>query len=437
MQYNSFGSVVFLRIHVVRPGESIYTIGQFYNVSPQKIIGDNELANPNQLVVGQTLVILEGTRRHAVVSGESVYTIARDYRLSMQDIINANPSLKAPNYSIYPGQIIIIPPLTINLGRTSVNGYAYPFINLAVLRKTLPYLTYLSIFSYEVQQDGTLKNIDDSTLISEARAARVAPVMVITNLSEQGFDSDLAHKILNDQGTQDTLVNAIIATLKAKNYYGLDVDFENVYPYDRLSYNNFIKRLVNTLSPLGYKVSAALAPKSSATQTGILYEAHDYRALGALLDHVILMTYDWGFIYGPPMAVAPLNEVRKVLDYAVTEIPPKKILMGIPNYGYDWTLPFVEGTAAKLVTNAGAPGMAYSVGANIQFDPQSMAPFFNYYDNNGKQHVVWFEDARSILAKLTLAHEFNLGGVSYWTINQYFPQNWLVLGSVHQINKVI
>lgn len=426
-----------MRIHVVKPGESIYSIGKFYNVPYQKIISDNELQNPGQLAVGQTLVIMEGIRKHAVVAGESVYTIARDYRLTMQDILEANPTIAAPNYTIYPGQIINIPPLTINLGNISVNGYAYPFININVLRKTLPHLTYLSIFSYEVQSDGTLKGIDDNALISEARAARVAPVMVITNIGEAGFDSDLTHKILTDQAIQDTLVNAVIATLKAKNYYGLDVDFENVYPYDRVSYNNFIRRIVTTLSPMGYKVSAALAPKNSAAQPGILYEAHDYRALGSMLDHVIIMTYDWGFIFGPPMAVAPLNEVRKVLDYAVTEIPPEKILMGIPNYGYDWTLPFTEGTAAKLVTNTGAPVLAYNTGAIIEFDRQSMAPFFNYYEKNGKQHVVWFEDARSILAKLSLAAEFKLGGVSYWTINQYFPQNWLVLSSVYQINKVL
>jgi spore germination protein len=149
------------------------------------------------------------------------------------------------------------------------------------------------------------------------------------------------------------------------------------------------------------------------------------------------MTYDWGFAFGPPMAVAPINEVRKVLQYAVTAIPRRKILMGIPNYGYDWTLPYVEGTAAKVVTNTGAVDLAFSVGANIQFDQTSMAPFFNYYDSSGNKHVVWFEDARSILAKLTLANEFNLGGVSYWNIDRYFPQNWLIVGSVYQINKVL
>jgi spore germination protein len=66
-----------------------------------------------------------------------------------------------------------------------------------------------------------------------------------------------------------------------------------------------------------------------------LYQGHDYPVHGALVDHVIIMTYDGGYTFGPPMAVAPLNEVVKVLNYAVTAIPREKIFMGIPNYGYD------------------------------------------------------------------------------------------------------
>ena len=54
------------------------------------------------------------------------------------------------------------------------------------------------------------------------------------------------------------------------------------------------------------------------------------------------MTYEWGYLFGPPMATAPVNMVRQVLDYGVTTIDPNKILMGIPNYAYDWSLPFIQ-----------------------------------------------------------------------------------------------
>jgi Predicted glycosyl hydrolase len=137
------------------------------------------------------------------------------------------------------------------------------------------------------------------------------------------------------------------------------------------------------------------------------------------------------------MAVAPINQVEKVLDYTVTAIPSEKILMGMPNYGYDWTLPFEEGSAAKSLNNNAAVNLARRVGARIKYDQDSQAPYFNYYDSDGKRHEVWFDDARSIRARLGLVDEYNLGGVSYWTINSYFPQNWTVLSSMYNIRKLL
>lgn len=421
-------------IHVVKPGESVYAIARFYGASPTRIASENELADPNRLVIGQTLVITEGTSKHKVQAGQTIYKIASQYGVSVRSILNANPNINPSQISV--GQIINIPIRTEKRGTIEVNGYAFPNIDMGVLQKTLPYLTYLSIFSYEVNADGTLKPINDKPLIDAARAAGVAPMMVITNLSEAGFNSDLAKTILTNKQVQDKLLNNVIEILRTKNYRGLDIDFEYVNPENREDYNNFLRTVVSRLRPLGYTITTALAPKNIANQKGLLYEAHDYPVHGALVDHVILMTYEWGYTYGPPLAVAPVNEIRKVLNYAVTAIPRNKILMGIPNYGYDWTLPYVQGSSAKTVTNVGAVDLAAAERASIQYNNVSEAPYFNYYDDNKKQHVVWFEDARSIEAKLELVDEFDLGGVSYWTINRYFPQNWLVLSSMFNIAKI-
>lgn len=424
-------------IHVVKPGESVYSIARLYGVSPSKIISDNELTTPESLVVGQDLVILEGLRPHRVLPGQSLYYLARIYQTTVNDILAANPDITNPS-QIAPGQIINIPVRTGKRGTIEVNGYAFPNIDLAVLRRWLPSLTYLSIFSYEVNTDGTLRTINDEPLIREARAANVAPFMVITNLEAGGgFSSDVARAILSSNEVQDRLIENVIGVLRSKNYYGLDIDFEYIYPEDREKYMNFLRKVSSRIKPLGYQLSVAVAPKPSANKKGILYEAHDYPTIGSIADHVIIMTYEWGYTYGPPLAVAPLNEVKKILDYAVTAIPSKKILMGIPNYGYDWTLPYTPGTAARTVSNTGAVDLARNVRAAIEFDTTSQAPFFRYYDTNRKQHEVWFENARSIEAKLGLVEQYNLGGVSYWTIMRYFPQNSLVLNSMYNIRKVL
>ena len=186
-------------IHVVKSGESLYSISRLYNVSFNKIAADNELENPNRLVVGQTLVILEGVRRHTVSSGQTFYSIAVTYGLTISELAAANPQVTNPSL-IYPGQVLNIPSSTRKLGAIEVNGYAFPNISMEVLQKTLPYLTYLSIFSHEVKEDGTLTTINDDALIAAARQAKTAPLLVITNLLPgRGFSSDLAHTILSSE----------------------------------------------------------------------------------------------------------------------------------------------------------------------------------------------------------------------------------------------
>ena len=424
-------------IHVVKNGENLYQISKIYGVPYNKIASDNELTNPTQLVAGQTLVILQGSRKHKILPGQSLYMIAKIYGVTIADLYAANPILNS-SIIIHSGEIINIPSSTRKLGPIEVNAYALPGTDMDVLTKTLPSLTYLSIFSHQVQANGTLKGINDVPLIQAARKAKVAPMMVMTNLKEGGgFDSALAHTILTNENIQNTLLNNIITTLKSKNYYGLDIDLEYIYPEDRENYNNFLRKVVSSLKKIGYPVTTALAPKPSGDIKGLLYEAHDYPVHGALATHVILMTYEWGYTAGPPLAVSPLNEVRKILNYAVTVIPSKKIFMGIPNYGYDWTLPYVKGTSATALGNVEAVDLARKVHASIQYDYTSQAPFFNYYDSNGKQHVVWFEDARSMNAKLRTANEYNLGGVSYWTIGKYFPQAWLIQNSLYDVKKLL
>jgi len=135
------------------------------------------------------------------------------------------------------------------------------------------------------------------------------------------------------------------------------------------------------------------------------------------------------------MAVAPINQVRRVVEYAITEIPANKIHLGIPNYGYDWPLPFIRGvTRATTINNIQAVRIAIENGAIIQFDPVAQSPFF-YYWLEGVEHEVWFEDVRSLQAKFDLIREYELRGCGYWQIMQWFRANWLLLQNNFYILK--
>ncbi|WP_455713975.1 glycosyl hydrolase family 18 protein [Anaerosporobacter sp.] len=426
-----------MEIHVVTQGENIYSIATDYGTTPNRIIEDNELTNPDNLVVGQTLVILYPKTTYTVEEGDTLLEVAQKNGVSVITLLQNNPGLADFPY-LYVGQQIVIEYEGERIGSMEVNGYLYPFIDRDVLIKTLPFLTYITIFTYGFTPEGELIDIDDEEIIQLARDYGVASFMLISTLTPEGtFSNELANQILNDIEAQNRLIENILANLEEKQYYGLDIDFEYIYPDDREAYINFIQNVTTKLNAEGFQVMVALAPKISSDQPGLLYEAHDYKGLGAVANKVLLMTYEWGYTYGPPMAVAPINKVREVLDYAVTQIDPKKIFMGVPNYAYDWALPFVRGESrATSISNVAAVERAAEYGATINFDEEAKTPYFNY-TTDGVEHVVWFEDARSINYKLQLVNEYGLNGASYWTIMKYFPQNWVVLNSLYNINKVI
>ncbi len=422
-------------IYVVKSGDTLYSIGREFGVTVAELERFNGFQNPNRLVVGQDVLIPVEGNVYTVQSGDSLYSIASSFGITLDALLRANPEINSP-YTIYPNQIINIPE-TAQKRTVAINGYAYPSIDREVLRQTCPYLTYLAIFSYSVSSDGSLNTINDDELIRIAKQNRVAPIMVITNTEEGGgFRSEITQSVLNNDATRQTLINNIISKATQKGYMGVDVDFEYLYPNDREAYNEFLTLLKQQLDNRELRLSTAIAPKISATQQGTLYEAHDYAFHGRVADNVIIMTYEWGYLYGPPLAVAPYNEVKRVLSYAVTEIPPQKILMGMPNYGYDWTLPYREGRPAEILSINAALNRAYEVGAEIQFSERSKAPFYEY-TQNGVDHIVWFENARSTAARLQLINDFSLGGASYWTVNQLYLQNWRVVENMFNIEKVL
>jgi spore germination protein len=423
-----------VQIHVVQRGENLWLISSRYGVNPNQIITVNELQDPNHLVIGQALVI-PTLSEYVVRAGDTLWAIAHRYGVTVQAILQANGITNA--LLIYPGQKLKIPG---KQKRTiDVNGYTNVFGEAAAeqVRKDGKHLTYLCPFGYRMQEDGSLSSVDDAKLIEASYANHVVPLMSITNFSATETGSKLAHTILSSSELSNKLVTNILTIMEKKGYRGLNVDFENVYPSDREAYNQFLRLAVRRLHEKGFSVSSALAPKTSSDQKGLLYEAHDYAAHGDIVDFVILMTYEWGYRLGPPQSISPINEIRRVLDYAVTVIPRNKIFMGFQLYARDWLLPHVQGQQAETFDMQEAVRRAVQHGAEIKYDRQSQTPYYRYVDDKQRTHEVWFEDARSAQAKLDLIKEYNLRGVSYWVLGYSFPQNWALLEDNFQIRKLL
>ena len=425
-------------IHIVRRGDTLWSIARRYGTSVSRLRADNGLAADQALVVGQALIVTLPSVVHTVQTGDTLWSIARRYGITVVELLQNNPELIG-NTVIRPGQQLTVRFQGGKLRDIVTLGYAYPSIARATLQRALPYLTYLAIFTYGFRETGALIPAEgDTALIARAYEVNTAPILVFSSLDESGgFSTARASRLFADEALQTTVLTNLAGVMEKKGYVGVDMDFEYIAPEDAEGYQAFLRRAVEIMRPRGFTVSADLAPKTSASQQGLLYEAHDYPAIGSIVDRVLLMTYEWGYTYGPPMAVAPLDQVRRVVRYAVSAIPTAKILMGVPNYGYDWTLPYEQGVSrAENIGNQGAVLRAARYGAEIRFDETAQSPYFEYYAA-GKKHIVWFEDVRSVEAKLSLTDEFALLGVGYWNIMRRFDQNWALLAARYGIVKVV
>lgn len=426
-----------MQIHVVQQGETLTQIAQTYGVTANELITSNEIPNPNQLVIGQTIVIPIWGSYHWVQQGETIYSIGQRYGVSVNQLLEVN---RISNPETIPvGLRLYIPQK--NRPVVDVAAYIDPNItgadSVRAVDRTAEHLTFLNVFQFAINRDGTLDPVpNDQPLINAAYAHRTAPLMVISNFEEGTFSNELATEFLNNEALQDQILDTAIGIMQQKGYLGIDFDIEYVGGQNREAYNQFLRKARARLKEHNYFLSTALAPKISGEQQGILYEGHDYAAQGQIVDFIFFMTYEWGWSGGPPMAVSPINEVRKVMEYAITVVPRDKIMMGIPLYGYDWTLPYVQGGPfARSISPQQAIMLAAQHNVSIQYDTTSQAPFFNYTDAQGRQHVVWFEDARSIQAKFNLVKELGIRGFFYWVLGREFPQNWLLVQDNFVVRK--
>ncbi|WP_413078419.1 glycoside hydrolase family 18 protein [Solibacillus isronensis] len=417
----------------------MWAIAQAYGTTVQSIVEANQIPEPARLVVGQALVVPLKGQYYIVQPGDSLWSIGQRFQVNYLTLAQANGL--NPDALLMIGTSLYIPEPTKRsaeiLAYVEPRGDEISETLLDQVREASPYLTYLAIFSFEARRDGSLKAPTINPLPEIAEQNNTGIAMAITNLEDYQFSAELARDIFQSVAVQNLLLDNIIAEAKRiGNISDIHFDFERISRDQREAYNNFLRRAVERLHAEGYTVSTALAPKTRADQPGEWFMGHDYKAHGEIVDFVMLMTYEWGYSAGPPMAVSPLPQVEQVVQYALTEIPANKILLGQNLYGYDWTLPFVQGgDYAEAISPQRAIEVAKRYNAAIQFDYTAQAPYFNYYDEQGRSHIVWFEDARSIQAKFDLVKRLNLRGVGYWKLGLPFPQNWQLIEANFNVVK--
>ena len=417
-------------IYTVKPGDSIAVISRRYGLPPARIAADNGLRDASALVPGQNLLINTDKVRYIVSEGQTLFSIAQEYGVPLEQLIKANPGLDPLN--IRPGDTVYIPVDTPGERRQALfNGYAYPSISTTALNCVLPFLTFVSPFSYTLTPRAELIPPDASSLVFSAERSAVMPLMVVTNIFGEGFSTENLSGILASEELQQRLIGNILAEVTSKRYYGVNMDIEYIAPEDRERYNAFLQRLADLLHEQGYIVVTALAPKISADQRGVLYEAHDYAAQGRIADYVIIMGYDEHW-HGSkdPGSVASISYVSDGLDRTLQEVPANKVVNALPFYTILWK---TEGTDVtdEYITMRNEADFMSKAGVSAEWDEVTCQNYAEW-TSGSVNYQIWLEDAESIAVKLNMMTTKNIGGVAVWRLGYGTQAAWELINAYLQ-----
>lgn len=366
------------------------------------------------------------------------------------------------------------PSPTQGAGRSTkrvVLGYYVPYdaTSWASFRARASALDYVAAQWVTVDACGRIGSRDDRTLIAYAReqGVKVLPSL----LTSSGW---LNHRLLTDPATTDRFLSEIVSYVAEMGYPGFDLDLEGINAEDRDAFSAFVARLADALHQRGKILTLAIPAKASDVRTGWA-GPYDYAALGRHADLILLMTYDYSWASGPPGSIAPQEWVDKVAAYAVSQMPPEKVLLGLAFYGYDWNTTL--GGRARALQYSQAAALAKQHGTRIGTEEASRSGTFRYTAKPGdtvppppslpalqhdiavrdpgpcpvrpptptprpaptprptptppplQEHVVWLEDATSAAARLQIASRHGVGGVGAWRLGQEDPGVWPHLAS--------
>ena len=424
-------------IHVVQPGETIFTISEYYKIPVDRLIFENGIINPANLAVGQTIVIVQPETLYTVQSGDTLESIAVQHGVTPMEILRNNPYL-SDREILYVGESIVISYQTNKTRTIATSGYIFPYIDKSVLIKTLPFLSYLAIFNYRATSEGEIiSRADDTELIQLAKTYGTAPMMFVSTITEEGIVSrEVTNIILNNPSVQNRLIYNALQILKEKGFYGINVYAETITNENINSFAEFLEKAASILHSEGFRVVITITPITNIDTPNVSIVNIDYSKLAEFVDGIMFSSYEWARTYSYPNAIHPINVIRELLNYAVSIIPTEKIFLGITTLGYDWTLPYVPGaTEAVVISNNSAVQLAADNGIPIQFNEAAQSPYFYYTNIDGILHVVWFKDARSFDARARLAEEYNLQGLSFWNVMKFDTQLWLIINTQYYIQK--
>lgn len=287
---------------------------------------------------------------------------------------------------------------------------------------------YINLFLYYIGENGEVVKYshaeEDRNLIESAHKNNVKVSAVITNLPENpdSWSSKRVEKIIySDALTQEHIEN-ITEVLNEFNFDGIIIDYELLDSDTKDKYSEFIRKLSIELKNENKILTTVLHPKTGENIKGESVSRYqDWVKLAQYSDQIQIMGYSEHTDEDDPGPIASIGWVKKIIGYSQSlGIPPEKIFLGIPLYGYDWDKSTDK--PAKGLTFKEVSELLENEKGEAEFDDYKKSPTFKY-----GTHEVWFENAQSVYAKAQLAKKANFAGITFWRLGKEDQSVWKVL----------
>ena len=215
----------------------------------------------------------------------------------------------------------------------------------------------------------------------------------------------------------------LLQYLYHRDYRGISFEFDCIYPDDIQACSDFFHRTDEILRNHQLKLFV-----STSDITGLFPHICD------CADCIIILPNLRHHAALSPTPICPIERTKQALEQAAAVCKTEKLILGLPHCGFNWTLPY-RGTMARTVYLSEIPSLAYNHYADIRYDDDVQAPHFSYYDSAGTEHIVWFHDPRSISARVKLAEEYHLGGISLGNIAPPYRPGWITVADMYSPRK--
>lgn len=368
----------------------------------------------------------------------AVVKLQADHKLKVDGIVGPQTSQLINNLLGYNTQPSYTPTDKLQrevLGFYVGDEYSIPS-SYATLDKQRDIITSIAPFWYRLDRNkpGQLEQYGNDTpqeirqVLKLARENNIKNYALIHNLlyGKTSAGKDILHTVLVNPNTRWTLVMNIFNLLKENGFDGVCIDIENMHAWDRELYNQFLAELSAQLKPAGFEIIVCVPAKTTDRVTGGWGDNFDFTKVGRYADMVAVMAYDEHSAGSKAGPIASRAYVDRVIKYALTKLPPEKILLGVAGYGFDWNYGLGN---SRYLSYQMAMDTARKYQKSIQWDNGSQAPYFSYTDQNGHWHSVYFENSSSLACKLDAVNNYNLRGIALWRLGMEDPDSWRVIAS--------